>query len=270
MNTETQKLHTAIRRYCIQRHRYWTEKYGELESGGRSGYAYTKESLQIFPRYNVLKAILVEVERHDPSNFKTLDEAKRKLGTAVSNAQDMFTEPPNGPIEQEVMKEERATLLRYIDQVTESDLASVKPLFYRRVLSPSESQEVWAKLQSAWNIKSGYWYPLADHPEKDVEAFQDSYFEKEVGFEQLRAMLHSKTINNVLELREYGPEYVIELSAFEPLYNGAEGYWCDESLTWIIYASHESSITIGGWLLEEIKRKWPSWKERIWTTPFFN
>ena len=50
--------------------------------------------------------------------------------------------------------------------------------------------------------------------------------------------------------------------------NFSEGYWCDGAFDWIIYASHESSITIGGWLLPEIKKVWSNWKEGLWTTPF--
>ena len=61
----------------------------------------------------------------------------------------------------------------------------------------------------------------------------------------------------------------MELADFSPYYNGAEGYWCSQDMDWIVYASHESSITIGGWLLDEVERVWPNWKERIWTTPFF-
>src|SRR5262249_25888129 len=121
-------------------------------------------------------------------------------------------------------EEERDALLRYIGQLSASALAFVEPLFYRRVLSPSESKAIWSKLESAWNIEGEYWYPLTDHAVKDVEAFQNPYFEKEVGFEQVRAMLHRQNVDKVLELREYGPEYEIELSAFEPAYNGAEGY----------------------------------------------
>ena len=41
------------------------------------------------------------------------------------------------------------------------------------------------------------------------------------------------------------------------------------NLVWIIYASHESSVTVGGWLLEEMQAIWPSWQERTWTSPFF-
>ena len=58
--------------------------------------------------------------------------------------------------------------------------------------------------------------------------------------------------------RKATPEYELELSVFEPYHNGAGGYWCSEPMDWVIYASHEESITIGGeWLIEAIKRAWP-------------
>jgi hypothetical protein len=52
--------------------------------------------------------------------------------------------------------------------------------------------------------------------------------------------------------------------AFEPYYNGAEGLWCDSNFDWIVYASHESSITIGGWLLPEIQAVWSNWQEHLY------
>ena len=104
----------------------------------------------------------------------------------------------------------------------------------------------------------------------DVEAFQDSYFDSEVGAERLQAILRERNVKNVYEIREDGVSYEMELSVFEPYYSGAEGFWCDENFDWIIYASHESSITVGGWLLPEIKKVWTNWQDRIWTTPFFD
>jgi len=59
------------------------------------------------------------------------------------------------------------------------------------------------------------------------------------------------------------------VSLFQPYYNGAEGYWSSDGLDWIIYASHESSVTVGGWLLEEVKQAWSDWNSRIWTSPFY-
>ncbi len=271
MSNEIEKLHTAIRRYCMDRYSYWTTKYGELVSAGehRSGYAYTKEALCTFPRYNVLNAILVDVERHRPDDFISLDEAKRVFKAVVANAQNIFTQPANGNLEQQVMNEEREALSNFIAKITENDLSLVGPLFYRRVLTAEEGATIWDRLRMDWGIKEGYWYPLADRKREDIEAFQDAYFEKELGTEKLRTILHAHGIETLWEMREDGVNHELELSVFEPYYDGNEGYWCDSSFEWIIYASHESSITIGGWLLPEIKSVWSNWKERVWTTSFF-
>jgi len=84
----------------MERYSYWTKKYGELASTGkdRSGSEYTEEALCTFPRYNVLEAILVEVERHRPSDFTSLNEAKRAFKDVAANAQSIFTQPPIGRI----------------------------------------------------------------------------------------------------------------------------------------------------------------------------
>ena len=72
----------------MERHSYWTNKYAELSSAGkdRAGYGYTDEALSTFPRYNVLNAILFEVERYRPEEFGTLDEAKRFFRLRVNRS----------------------------------------------------------------------------------------------------------------------------------------------------------------------------------------
>ncbi len=272
MSNEIEKLHTAIRRYCMDRYSYWTKEYGELAAMGkdRAGSGYTQEALCTFPRYNVLNAILIEIERHRPEKFSTLDEAKRFFIAVAADAQNIFTQPPNGNLEQQVMNEEREALGKFIAQLTDRDLLSSEPLFYRRVLSAAESNSIRERLRTVWGIREGYWYPLAQRERDDIEAFQHAYFEKEVGTEKLHTIFRNRGIERVWEMREDGINYELELSVFEPYYDGNEGYWCDETFDWIIYASHESSITTGGWLLPEIKSVWSNWKGRLWTTPFFD
>lgn len=86
----------------------------------------------------------------------------------------------------------------------------------------------------------------------------------------MRRILTAHGVTHLYEHREGGESYELSVSSFEPHYNGLEGFWSDKNLDWIIYASHESSITVGGeWLLNEIKTVWPQWQQRIWTTPFF-
>lgn len=264
-----ENLHTAIRRYCMENHFYWSEKYSQINTsgGGRSGY--TDEQLSTFPRYNILSAILFEVEHYRPEDFNTFDEAKNFFCLVANEAESVFTKPPNGEIEQIAIREERNKLCEFINKLTEKDLLTVQCLFYRKVLSDAESKIVRGKLQTKWKISESYWYPLSPQKPENVEAFQDSYFEKEVGAEKLQDILNNHGVERVWEIREDGKDYEFELPVFEPYYNGAEGFWCDSKFDWIIYISHESSITIGGWLLAEIKSVWSNWEDRIWTTPFF-
>lgn len=272
MNDQIKHLHDAIRRYCMDRHFYWSKKYSELDSARKNftNDGYTDEALRTFPRYNVLNAILTETECYRPDEFKTLDEAKKFFSFVASEAEGGFKKPPNGSIEQGVMNEERELLCNFINQITEKDLSLVKTLFYRRVLTSNESEEIRNELRQRWEISKSYWYPLSPNKTEGVEAFQDSYFDEEIGAEKLKEILYNRGVNTVWEIREDGMDYEYELSVLEPYYNGAEGFWCDDKFDWIIYASHESSITLGGWLLPEIQKIWTDWRKYIWTTPFFD
>lgn len=79
-----------------------------------------------------------------------------------------------------------------------------------------------------------------------------------------------RNIERVFELKEDRTEYEIDLSQFNPYYNGDEGFWCSKECDWVIYTSFESSITIAGdWLINEIKRIWPNWKKRVYIDPFY-
>jgi hypothetical protein len=53
MDTLIEKLHTAARRYCIDRYQYWVEGYSEVVKEGRDrdrNNNYTDEALRVFPR----------------------------------------------------------------------------------------------------------------------------------------------------------------------------------------------------------------------------
>lgn len=257
-------LFTAARRYCIERYGYWCERYSEV-ARQRDGYNYTPEALATFPRYNILNAIRLEVERIDPAQLGDAESTKALLVLAGETAEDDFTQRPIGEIDERAMTEERQAFCAYMLGLTPGDLDFVESLPYRRVLAAEESKSVWSRLRRRWQIKDGYWYPLADCQLPDVVAFKTKAFDESVQYETLREVLKARRIERVWELREYGPEYMEDLVLFEPYYNGAEGFWSSDDLDWIIYASHESSLTVGGWILGELKVLWPSWKAYIWT-----
>lgn len=263
-------LHTAARRYCLEQHTLWCGRYAEIvREANRQhvGYHYTPEALATFSRYNVLNAIRVEIERMDPEKLGDLESVKTWLVLIGEAAEDESTRSTD-EIAKRAMTDEREDFCRYIRVLMLPDLNAVEPLPYQRVLTDEESKLIWGSIRGRWQIPENYWYPLTDCALFDVVAFEARAFDEAIPHERLQGILAAHGIERVWELREYGPEYEQDVSLFEPYYNGAEGYWTSGDFDWIIYASHESSVTVAGWLLREVRAIWPSWQTQVWTGVF--
>lgn len=312
--TDTIKLHTAARRYCIERGYFWRDEYSKLCDQDRNrkkdGYNYTDEAHDMFPRYNVLDAILIEVEKHNPEVFESLEQTKNQLTTVGLCAESSFTKPSNGQtigkiitdelkkgtyplsemlpklfeiaevmakelpesrnnvVEEKAMNEERRLFCKFICDLTEAEVSVVEPMFYRRVISESESEMLRKELSIRWCEVGSYWYPLTECDREDIIAFTDDFFDEDQDIEKLREILKRRGIYRIWQLREFdsSPEYEIDTYAFYPSYTlDGEGYWCSNDMDWVIYASHENSITIAGsWLIDEVKSAWKDWKQQVW------
>ncbi|EMS71294.1 hypothetical protein [Ruminiclostridium cellobioparum] len=316
--TNTMKLHTAARRYCIERGYFWRDEYSKVcdpdRNGKKNGYHYTDEAYDIFPRYNVLDAILIEVEKHNPEEFESLEYAKNELITTGLCAESSFTKPSNGQtvgkiiidelkkgtynhlplsemlpklfelaevkskefpeprnneVQEKAMNKEKYLFCKFISDLTEADLSVVEPMFYRRVISETESDMLRKELSIKWCEVGSYWYPLIECNREDIVAFTDDFFDEDQDIERLREILKRHGIYKIYQLREFdsSPEYELDTDAFYPFYTiDGEGYWCSNEMDWVIYASHENSITIAGtWLVDEVKLAWKDWKQRIWS-----
>ena len=271
MSPEVERLHAAARRYCADRFGLWAERYQRLvEAGGdRRGFSYTPEAYRTFPRYQVLGAIRTDLERLTGSDPGDLDDARELFALSGLTAENEFTSYDE-PEAQAAVQEEREAFAAFVREVPIGILSAIDPLPFTRVLLAEEADKVWGSVERAWGLsRRQHWYPLAETDRANVEAFQTPYFLRAFAPEQLAALLTKRGIARVWELREYGPEYELDASPFEPHYNGAEGFWTSPALDWIAYASHESSITVGGWMLDEVKRAWPEWERHVWTSPFF-
>jgi len=198
--------------------------------------------------------------------FPNKSEVKNSLLYAIQNAQSILTEN-NDDTCQKTMDEERQAFYDFIEKKCMEVSQNVRPISYRRTLSSQESKMLWSELKKKWSIDN-YWYPLTNNKLNDTEAFMDDYFDSEVGVNHLIKILKKQNVQRVFELREGSvfPEYEIDLENFNPAYNiNGEGFWFSSDLDWVIYVSHENSITIAGtWLLAEIKKVWLNWEERIW------
>jgi hypothetical protein len=259
---ETTALHTAARRYCEARFSEWVQVYGDLqrkenwqvENLFKAGWDYSEEAYRTFPRYRVAKNTRIEIERLRVDSKMSLPEMRKFILAASAKAENELQTELKNELARAIIHEEAEDFRVYVEALTLRDLVQVEPLPYRRVLSKEESERFWDGLRKTWSIGDGYWFPLKEGAmPPTVLAFHTDYFESINGQHILRDALERHGVSIVLLLHEFGdPDYEVELRIFEPGYrDGGEQYSTSEHADWIVYASHESSITIGGeWLID--------------------
>ena len=281
MNDKT-ALHTAARRFCEDRYSDWTQTYSELESREnvhiqdkfKPGWDYSEEAYGIFPRYRIDKAIRIEVERLEPESSSSLEELRLQLISASDVAEARLRAELNNAIALKALGEETEDYRTYIQALSKRDLVSIPPLPFRRVMSAEESKKLRNQLKAVWDIGESYWFPLREGPlPLSILAFHVEYYKKMNGLRILHEALMRRSISRVFELHEFGPDEPdneIELSILKQAYLwGAEQYCTGKNLDWVVYASHESSITIAGeWLTMIFKEKWPEWAQRSYRGPY--
>jgi hypothetical protein len=261
------KLHNAARKYCIDRYAHWSTVYSKLndEGKGRVGSGYSDEALNTFPRYNVLTAILIEIERIDADNLPEYSELSELLVIAGKIAESIFTERPTSEIKASAMQEERDKFIEAVRGFTQDSIDAIPLLPYRRVLSSSEIMALWPRVRERWGADGTHFYPLTEPTDLSLRAFDECAFHKEFPAQRLHSIVRSWGVERVYQLREYGDDnYLMSVDCWEPQNNGAEGFWFADALDWILYASHHSSLTTGGTLTESILSEWKDANRHEW------
>jgi hypothetical protein len=160
-------LHTAARRYCQNRFTDWIETYKELQTKQKwqvsnlfkPGWDYSENAYKVFPRYRLDGAIQVEVERLTPSSYESLEELRACLLDAEAAAENRLMAEFSKPTAKKALREEAADYGAYIQALHETDLVSVEPLPFRRVITDGESRHLWRRLKEIWGIGTDLGYP---------------------------------------------------------------------------------------------------------------
>jgi len=190
------------------------------------------------------------------------------LVRAADEAESLFTMPA-GEVATRAMAQERARFASQVRQWSATPDLQAERVGYRRVLTDDESAQWRERLTARWGLVNLAWHPMisTDIPSEVMILRGDSMWEKQ-NVELVRHALHSLHAERMVELREHGPEYVLEVDLMAPRYTGAEGVWADESLSWIAYASHEQTVAIGGTLAESVAKIWPDIEVWRWSPDF--
>lgn len=144
----------------------------------------------------------------------------------------------------------------------------------KNTLNNITKKDILEKLKSTWDIKKQYWYPLEKCRRDDVISFDSDYINKETKISLIKSILKENGVVKLYEFRERGLAYEIDNISNYSLWQSDdyfmynEGFWVDDTMNWIIYKSHEESITFGGgWLISKLKDEWKDWGKNLkWDT----
>jgi hypothetical protein len=134
--------------------------------------------------------------------------------------------------------------------------------------------EIKLRLSEKWKVNQNWgWYPIDRSVNPDpqhIEVFKDRYFEKEADLILREYIEKTLGISEVFVFEEQVGYEKQNIREAELYYTGMEKLITDENATFCLYGSHEASFTVGSEkILAELKRKWPKYGERIYTTPFY-
>lgn len=137
-------------------------------------------------------------------------------------------------------------------------------------LNSTKAHFLKERLESTWDITDHYWYPITECKRSDVIAFDHNFIE-EIGekITDISHILLKLNYNSVYEMNEDRLVWLIDADSLVPATgkDNGERFWFSKDMSWIIYASHEGSITFGGdELLNQIKSTWDNWQSNIFAS----
>lgn len=264
---EIEALHTAARSYCIDRDAEIEIYDVRLLKSGRLGPVFVTDAVESI----VLGAIQLAVEGVVPNDFSSVADLRAFLLTTARTV-DAYPIRPQRLTPEEARSRQNAAreaFRQFIEGLSADALPAVEPLPYRRVLSLRECDRLWIRLKRRWDAPkpTAFWYPLIEGPPPPyTQAFHERPFNAAIPPQRLQAILAHHRIRRVYRLHTGGHQHFeMDVSLLFPWGIGGEPYWTSEKMDWLLYLSHENSLTVAGeWFLNAVKAAWPTCEQYLY------
>lgn len=134
-----------------------------------------------------------------------------------------------------------------------------------RELTRSESNLLRGQMLGSWDWDGGYWHPLKCVARNDLLAFDSSCLEKLLPEANLQKLLAEIESEDVILFREHDPDQMLKIEELPFVYGWSEAVLVPCSMSWVVYWSHEDTITFGGVAqIAAVKECVPNWKAALW------
>ncbi len=242
--TLIEALITAARRYCGEHYHYWAVRYSKERTGQNYPvYSYSDNDYDLFPRYNILDAILGEIEILVGRSFPSLSDCRATLIQVGRSANSPLTEPKDNLIASAAIQQERDKFIQFIETVTPEMLEQTPPLPYRRRLGEAEKSTVYQALLERWNYDGGYWDPIENLSPAEVVYLAKADITS-ADLQAISGFISNHAAPYLLEATEEG--IITEISPGDFHLNSEETVFCDCNYQWLVYVSHEATVTFAG------------------------
>ncbi len=252
MNVKFNNVIDTLRLYCRELSARYAEEYEEQ---------YRKS--ECFYRYLVVDEIEARLCTLVDEEFPDFGEFCGLVRGIPENYADPRLENPS-PEALEYIREAERAFLALLEMVKPDCEGAELPYF--RYLTGPERQVVIDRFRKKWNyIPHKYWYPMTGEEIREDRLFLHADYAEEYWPE----------IERLLGLPEnhiysYGECILPGLDCAEEAelvgYGGLENACCDKDFSWIIYFSHEETVTFAGSILPQIQRilapeqaRWNRW-----------
>jgi hypothetical protein len=120
------------------------------------------------------------------------------------------------------------------------------------------------KLKENWKINpSDFWIPLHGKVEENTCYFEVEDFENNIGYEKLTQIIKEMNTGTIYSFNEACEERV-DTEIYFVQYALLDIFFTNENAEWVIYQTHENTISFGGKeLIDRIKSLWKNWEEKI-------
>jgi hypothetical protein len=143
----------------------------------------------------------------------------------------------------------KTDFVKFVNDLNVNELSDVLPISFERRLKVDESKALEISLKNnfdfgSWKDENYYWEPLSK-TKNTVQTiyFEDDLFKKEE-VQKIVEIIKSISGDKIYLLTEDGVNYEVETSAFD--IDWIESAYCDFKTNWLIYISHEGTITFAG------------------------
>lgn len=240
MEMNCNNIVNMARQYCIERSAQYKQQYFKA---GMTGF--------VFYKYLATDELLYWVETLIDKDFDNDDTCVRALISFTNHfTSDSLTSPPNA-LAKKYVNDEKQNYIGYVSKLTSNCRPISLP--YSRTITGEEKIHIREKLAERWNYHVGsYWDPLNETTKDETLFIMHKYMAQ-------HQQDLSKSILNVYGwIFRYGEGFIeryecVQADWLNFEYSGRETIYTNRDTTWVIYLSHEGTVTFAGEILPNVK-----------------